>query len=679
MACGVQLSCGEVLAQLLVIGLTNGAIIALNAISVTLIYSIVRIINFAHGDLFSLTTVVVASAVVRLGLHQGMVPLLLVGGLAAALGIAMLFGAGLNVAIEQIGYRPFRNSSRLAPLMATIGISFMLYQGALFLRTLTNAVIPGEHRSVPGIPELSRFKIPDLLPTADLVRAAGIRSSVVVQVRDVLVVLLAGAVAGMLTWFLRRTRTGRSLRACAHDPLMAQLCGINYSRSIRLAFALSGGVAGIAATVFALYYTAPFTSYGAQSGLIAFTAALLGGIGRPVGALLSGLLLGLLAALSDYFLAAQWTPALILAILVVLLVLQHRGRDPGETASGPSPQIVSQRSPGRSRWGRWALAGFFLVLLAFPYLNQWLDLRLQVTAINILIFAILALGLNITVGYAGMLDLGYAAAFALGAYTVGVLATSMQPWAAPFRSGNLLLLLLVSAGAAGLLGALVGLLTGRLDNEYMALVTFAVGVIMLRALANLSGLTNGSSGISGVPALSLFGARLGSPFVRYYLVLSVVLLVALLCHSLLSSRIGRAWAAISADEVAAASVGVPPGALKLLAFGLSGAIAGLAGALFATSFGYISPNLAEFRISALVLIMVVLGGSRRVVGPIVGAVLIASYDLIIISRVGDWFDQLRESTGSWFWSAVNPRGSNFLSFGLLLYLSVLYRSRRTAR
>ncbi len=118
---------------------------------------------------------------------------------------------------------------------------------------------------------------------------------------------------------------------------------------------------------------------------------------------------------------------------------------------------------------------------------------------------------------------------------------------------------------------------------------------------------------------------------------------------------------------------------QLLVIGLTnGAIIAL-NAISVTLIYYLSPNLAEFRISALVLIMVVLGGARRVVGPIVGAVLIASYDLIIISRVGDWFDQLRESTGSWFWSAVNPRGSNFLAFGLLLYLSVLYRSRRMAR
>lgn len=676
MTCGVQLSCGQVLAQLLVIGLTNGAIIALNAISVSLVYSIVRIINFAHGDLFSLTTVIVAAAVVQLGLHGGLSAWLLVAGLSAVVVIAVVFAASLNMAVERIGFRPFRTSSRLAPLMATIGISFMLYQGALFLRTLTNAVIPGEHRSVPGVPELSRIKIADLLPTTDIVQALGIKSALVVQGRDILIVLLAVVLAGLLTWFLQHTRSGRSLRACAHDPVMAQLCGINYNGAVRLVFALGGGLAGVAATVFALYYTAPFTNYGAQSGLIAFTAALLGGIGRPLGALASGLVLGILAAWSDYFLSAQWTPALILAILVVLLVLRGRSQVASETEAGPAPQIISQRARRQSGRSRWWLAGLLLVLI-FPLLNQSLDLRLQVTAINILIFVILALGLNVTVGFAGMLDLGYAALFAFGAYVVGLLATSTSGWAAPFRSGDMLLLLLVGAGSAGLLGVLLGLLTGRLHNEYMALVTFALGVIVLRSLLNLASLTNGSSGISGVPSLRIFGFRLSNVTARYYAVLATGLVVTGLCYRMLHSRFGRAWAAVSADETAAASAGVAPGRVKLLAFGISGGIAGIAGALFATSFGYLTPNLAEFRISAIVLIMVVLGGSRRVSGAIIGALLIASYDLVVISRVGDWFDRLRETSGQWFWSAINPRGSNFLAFGVMLYLTVLYRSRRT--
>ena len=678
MTCGVQLSCAEVLAQLSIIGLSNGAIIALNAISVTLIYSIVRVINFAHGDMFSLATVVAASAVAQLGISRGSSPLVLLGGVVLTFALTMLFGAGVNVAVERVGFRPFRNSSRLSPLIATIGISFMLYQGALFLRTITNAVIPGEHRSVPGVAELSQFDIPDLLPNRDVLTAFGLHSAVIYPLKDLLIVLGTVGVALAVTWFLRRTRLGRALRAVAQDATMARLCGINELATTRLAFAISGALAGIAACVFALYYTTPYTNYGAQSGLIAFTAAMLGGIGRPLGALASGLLLGILAAFSDYFLAAQWTPAIILVLLVLLLVVRSLGRRPDAEAV-PTTAIVSAQSRRFTRWRRWAGLIAVAGLIAFPWLNTTLDLRLQVTATNMLIFAILALGLNFTVGRAGLLDLGYAACFAIGAYSVGILGAGFTGIRTSLHSGNIFFVLLVSSIVAGIVGGLIGLLTSRLHNEYIALVTFALGVITVRGLFGFVSLTNGSGGISGVPALSIGGFKLRDPVAHYYVVLTLCGLVALAAHNLARSRIGRAWAAISTDETAAASVGIPPARLKSLAFVLSGAVAGLAGALFATGFGYISPNLAEFRTSALVLVMVILGGGRHIAGPIIGAFVIAGYDLIVIPRVGNWFDDLRESTGNWFWSAINPRGSNFLSFGLLIYVTVLYRARRTAR
>jgi branched-chain amino acid transport system permease protein len=679
MTCGLQqLSCGEVLAQLLIIGLSNGAIIALNAVSVTLIYSIVRSINFAHGDMFSLATVLAGSLVMRLGLHGGQSLPVLAGGLLLVCAATMLFGAGVNVAVERIGFRPFRSSSRLAPLIATIGISFMLYQAALFARTLTNAVIPGEHRSVPGVAEVSRLNIPDLLPASDVLQALGIRSAVIYPLKDLLIVLATLLVAAGVTWFLRGTRTGRALRACAADPTMARLCGINDTASIRLTFALGGGLAGLAAVVYALYHTSPYTNYGAESGMIAFTAAMLGGIGRPVGATFSGLLLGVLAALSDYFLASQWTPAIILLLMVVLLLVRSFRRRPDDDAA-PAGGLVARRPRLPQRWWRWAGWAGAAILLAFPLLNTSLDLRLQVTLTNMLIFGLLALGLNFTVGRAGLLDLGYAACFAIGAYSVGLLSTRLGGLRSILVSGNIVLVVLVSCGVAGAVGWLIGLLTSRLDNEYMALVTFALGVLVVRTLFGFSSLTGGSSGISGVPPLSFAGLRFNGATRHYYVVLTICGLTALAAHQLHHSRIGRAWAAISADETAAASCGVPPARLKRQAFLLSGAIAGLAGALFATGFSYLSPGLAEFRVSALVLIMVILGSGRWAAGPLIGALLVSAYDLIVIPRVGDWFDALRESTGNWFWSAINPRGSNFLSFGLLLYLTVWYRSRRAER
>ena len=167
--------------------------------------------------------------------------------------------------------------------------------------------------------------IPELLPRINLVRAAGLKLDVAYSLKDLLVLLLAVGLALLVSWFLRSTRAGRSLRACAQDPEAAQLCGVNRERAIRPTFALGGALAGVSAFIFAMYYNRPFGQHGAQSGLIAFAAAVLGGIGSPIGALLSGLLFGVLSSFSDFFLQTQWTPVLVLLILIVLLLVRPTG------------------------------------------------------------------------------------------------------------------------------------------------------------------------------------------------------------------------------------------------------------------------------------------------------------------------------------------------------------------
>lgn len=666
-ACGgAQFSCSQLLLQLVIFGLANGAIIALNAISVTLVYSVVRMLNFAHGDLFSLLTVLAAESIAILGLQVGASWLSIGLGLLVVLAVCAVVGAGTGLLIEQIGFRPFRGASRLAPLMATLGISFMLYQAALFVRTLTNAVIPGEHRSVPGIPEVARINVPDLLPHGNLFGDAAL----ILQGKDLIVLAAAVSVALGVHWLLQRTRFGWKLQASAADPTMAQLCGINYSATLRQVFALGGALAGLAALLFSLYYTAPYTNYGAQSGLIAFTAALLGGVGRPLGALLSGLALGILAAFSDYFIAAQWTPALTLGLLVLLVVLRQQPKlddSPINSALVGSVQAVQQN------W-RWLIVPALLACV--PLLNTWFELGIQVAAIQILIYGLLALGLNLIVGWGGMLDLGYAAPFVLGAYLVGLMSTGLHGgWQTWLASGELAGILLVCGIGGSLFGWLIGLLAARLDNELLAIVTFALGVIAQRVLQNWRSLTNGSSGISGVPNLQIFGLDLATPSATYYAVLAITCGVGILGYNLVRSHYGRALAALASDELAAASVGVAPVALKRLAYSWGGGVAALAGGLFAVSFSYISPTLAEFRVSAIALIIVVLAGSRRIIAPLIATCLVLGYDLLLIPKLGKLFDDLREQTGNWLWSAINPRGANFLSFGLMLYLTVWYRAR----
>ncbi len=189
----------------------------------------------------------------------------------------------------------------------------MLYQVALTWRTiqLSDQVV---HKSdVDHVANMPLGGVPDLLPKINLVQALGLDMRVTYTLKDLLVLLLAAGLALLVSWFVKSTRVGRAIRACAQDPEMAQLCGVNRDQVVRLTFALGGALAAASAFIFTMYYNRPLGQHGVESGLTAFAAAVLGGIGSPVGAFLSGLLFGVLSALSDYFLATRWTPVLVLA------------------------------------------------------------------------------------------------------------------------------------------------------------------------------------------------------------------------------------------------------------------------------------------------------------------------------------------------------------------------------
>jgi branched-chain amino acid transport system permease protein len=661
----------ELLLKLLAIGLSNGAIIALNAIAVTLVYGAVRMINFAHGDMFALTTVLATTAVTALGLRRGMPPLALAGGMLVVLAAAVALAVAISLLVERAAFRPFRDSSRLAPLIAGIGISFMLYQAALLWRKTEPTWIPGEHRSVPGVPEVPRGAIPDLLPDTDLLRAAGLPIDVRYTARDLLVLALAVALAAGMSLFLRRTRAGRALRARAQDPEMAALCGVNRARASALAFVLGGALAGVAAFVFVVYYSHPFTLYGAQSGLTAFGAAVLGGIGSPVGALAGGLLFGILSSFSDYFLAARWTPVLLLLVLIMLLLIRPaRLRLHSEGESSATVDLVA----GGARLGGWARPLVVAVALAaaYPLLDSLLGLRQQVIVTAILIYALMAVGLTILLGFAGFLDLGYAACFALGSYTAGLLTNSGSPLAAFLpRPLDFLAVAALSALVAGLFGAINGAMTLRMHPEALAIATLAFGQIVARTFVNLDQWTSGSRGISALPAPVILGVSLDTPVRRYVLALAVLGLVLLISRRLLDSRIGRAWRAMSEDAAAAASSGVSLGRSRLFAFAFGAALAGVAGALFASIFSYVDPDVSDFRLSAMALAMVVIGGAGSLPGAILGAFVIAGLDQIVIPRVGVWTD-----AAGGVLAALDVRSLSFLCFGLALYLTVLLRGRR---
>ena len=663
--------------QLLIFGLANGAVLALNAISVTVVYGAVRTLNLAHGDVFSLTTVVVTSLLIGLNVQASWPPWALFGVLLLALGAAVGVGMLLNMALEWAAFRPFRGRSRFAPLIATLGISFMLFQAAQIWRTHQGSWIPGEHRSVPGLPEVPTDGIPNLLPSFNLVKTFGLPFTHLTFGFNDLFILLAAIACAVGTYaYLRYTVQGRAIEACMENPTLAQMIGIDLNATIRRAFAIGGLLAGVAAFIFAVYYGRPFGQNGAQSGLFAFTAAMLGGIGNPLGALASALTLGVFGSFSDYFFNAEWTPALLLVLLVGLLYLRPRGffgEDSEDTGAGVRDALTPASLTSSSHPNR-ILAWILAALAVFPLFALVSDLSSQILVRGIGIFILLALGLNILLGLAGVLDLGYAAAFGIGAYAAAILTNPWGLFIGWLPHPDFTLVFLVSAGLAGLFGLLKGLLTARLRSDYLALATLALGLLIPRLAINLKSLTGGAGGISALPAPHILGLSFANPTASYYLVLGALAVAALLSQRLARSRTGRAWLAASDDEVAAGASGVDAGYYRLLGLIISSALAGAAGALYASTFAYVDPDILSFHWTAMLLSMVILGGAGSVSGAMLGAILIIGYDKIFIP----WLSALL----SFAWpknlligSAPDLRGTSFFNFGLILYLTVLLRAR----
>jgi len=290
----------------LVAGLSNGAIWALIALGYTLVYGIIELINFAHGDVFMIGSFVAFGLYGTLGLTQSTGVAGLAVGLFVVLILAMLVSSSLNVMIERVAYRPLRGAPRLAPLITAVGVSFILQNvGILWLG--------GSQKGIPDLIQAQR----------QLFEIAG----VTVSRADTLAVLVTIPLVLLLTTFVTRSRLGKAMRATAQDPEAARLMGINVDTTISLTFLLGGLLAGAAGLIYALYQTQVWFFQGFTAGLIAFTAAVMGGIGNLRGAVLGGVIIGVIQQIADNRepFGPQWTPAVIFAYLVIIMVFRPQG------------------------------------------------------------------------------------------------------------------------------------------------------------------------------------------------------------------------------------------------------------------------------------------------------------------------------------------------------------------
>jgi branched-chain amino acid transport system permease protein len=361
-----------------------------------------------------------------------------------------------------------------------------------------------------------------------------------------------------------------------------------------------------------------------------------------------------------------------------------------------------------ARLRKYALPAVLIVVaFLFPAINAYLDETFEVTlmypVIIVAVYVMLALGLNVVVGFAGLLDLGFVAFYALGAYVVGWLASthfrqvsfSFGTTATSLTGGPLVgihisfwIILLIAGAFTGLCGVIIGAPTLRLRGDYLAIVTLGFGEIIPKFFQNgddLGGfnLTNGTIGIKAIDAPGFpflpesmiawqrFGTLDLNPW--YYTILVLVLITVYVNTRLRDSRLGRAWISVREDETAAAAMGINPVTTKLWAYAMGAVFGGIAGAYYGAFIKNIFPTSFSFNISILILSMVILGGMGSIYGVILGAIALQGLNFYLLPKINEWVHALGDSVGSAALSNVDLPKYNFFLFGIILVLMMLLR------
>jgi branched-chain amino acid transport system permease protein len=296
--------------QYLLIGLVTGLLYALIALGYTMVYGIIELINFAHGDLFMLGSffalqlaIWVRAANPKGEAEPGSGVAFVIATVLLMLVAAALFCALLNVTVDRVIYKPLRNAPKLAPLVSAIGVSFIFMGAGVFWMGTYDQ------------------NFPELISKTDLTPGAAVH----LTYQHILVFAVTIPVMVVLTLFVNYTPLGKAMRATAQNPTAAQLMGINVDRVIAATFAIGGVLAGVAAVVYGLTVNSVSYQMGFQTGLFAFTAAVLGGIGNIPGAVLGGIMIGLIRSLGSAYVGDQWSQSLIFGILIVILIFRPSG------------------------------------------------------------------------------------------------------------------------------------------------------------------------------------------------------------------------------------------------------------------------------------------------------------------------------------------------------------------
>ncbi|CAG1000277.1 partial High-affinity branched-chain amino acid transport system permease protein LivH, partial [Gammaproteobacteria bacterium] len=505
----------------------------------------------------------------------------------ALLIVAVVCGT-LGLLIERFGLRRLQNSARIAPLLATIGISFVLDQAVQLIFTPNPQSFPNP---------LSSTRIPI---------GGGSIGAI-----DLLIAAIGLGAAAILFIFLRFTKLGWALRATAQDREAAQQMGVDVHRVNQTAFAIAAILGGIAGLLVGLYFNTVYPTMSFQAGVKGFAANLLGGLGNVPGAVVGGLALGLIESFGVAIFGATYRNLFAFVILIVVLIVRPNGLFSRKRQLPPEPLTGTFIANARSVFvPNWAVIALVVAALSLPLVIKD-PYALQVLT-NAWLLGLVALSLTLVTGTAGQTSLGHAGFLAIGAYS-SALITQRLHW--PFEVS-----LIASAIITAILGTLLVLPAFRLRAHYGAIATLGIGEIVAAAILNWDAVTNGAMGITNIAPPAIFGLEATAPRDIYWYSLALLLIAALILWRLMRSPLGRTWRAIREDDVAAQAYGINLNRYKALVFAASAFIAGISGAFTGHMYTYINHETFTNSTSILVLTMVILGGMGNLFGAIVGAV-----------------------------------------------------------
>jgi branched-chain amino acid transport system permease protein len=565
----------------LIAGLLRGNVYALGAVGISLVFGVMNVVNFAQFSFFGLGAMLAWFLVAQEGLPFWL-----------ALPIVLAVCAGLGLVVNVAVVRPLAKFLPLAAMLSTYAVSQILDNASQLTFT-------------------AQFRVfPQVLPTANL-HVGHMRFGT----SDVVMLGVTAAVMVAMSLFLKHGKTGQAIRATAQDQEAALQMGIPVGRVQHVSFVIASALGGLAGVFIALYVGVANPSSGLNTGMTAFVAATLGGLGSLVGAVVGGFVLGLLEAFGIHLFGDTARQIVIFVVLIVVLIARPGGLLGKVPLISTEPLTGTFLGKGRPlRVPRWVwVAAFVVAGVLVPVLGSAYVLT---TGTQVLVYAIIAAGFTVTAGQAGVLALGQAGPIAIGAYVSALLTLHLHFsfWAALPVSG------LVAAIVAAVLASPIWGVKGH----YISIATLGVGITVV-AVIQLAV----PQGIYGIPVPQWFGTPLTTPLAYYLTDLGVLAVTLLVMWRIRSSHLGRVISSVGSDEVAALASGVRARDYKALAFAVSAFFAGVGGSLLAHQYTYIDTTMFTMLMSLLVVTIVIMGGVGLPYGAVVGSiVLIGAMELL---------------------------------------------------